>query len=764
MLTSYVDAALICAFSYIVGAGILRMSGLARTTWAAPGVGLAALLAVEPVAVRLPGHGVTALVVMLLLCGAGGVAARRALLPPNVIAPLVVGALLLITEAIPFVANWRYGPLGVSFNDDLGPHFLWSDALRTGNDVLFRTIIPGYPIGPHALVAALAELSGTRALEPFTGLMLAVPVLTAWTAFSILEGLRRWAQVVGAALTGLPFLCAAYFAQGAFKEPLQALLVLALVVVLLDIRRDGDLRLRRAVPYAVLVAGSVSQYGPPGALYAGVFVVAWLTAECLFRRRIPAARDVVPVLRLAAMAVFVAVVIILPQVPRLRHFSPTGAAGAGNVPTNLRAFAILGLWPTTDFRFDPGDLFGAGFLAAVAVAAAIYACAWWVRRGDLIVPVAALAGVAVYAYTRHGQLPYVTTKTMTIIAPLLTVTVLRALLDFTTPPTVELRTAVAVAAAIFIGAAAWSSGLMLRNARVGPMDHMMELATLRPIVRGHATLFLLHDDYVPWELEGALVSTPLPYAIPSLVPFAMRPTKPLAQGAALDFDSIDPRTLDRFDYAVTTSATYASIPPSNWHVARRLRWYTLWRRVGPTVPREILGEGQNPGTSLACPSGAAGPTALPSGVAGVMSPPRVASARAWTLDGIHPPAFSATGYAAIGPGEWVQQQFDLSSGRWSVSVQYASPTAIRVSVGDRASVELPANLEREGTFWRVGTITTGSTSVLLRVTAERAKFALASPSRAAALVGSLAFTPIEPEQTVPLANACGLYVDWYRAG
>jgi hypothetical protein len=45
--------------------------------------------------------------------------------------------------------------------------------------------------------------------------------------------------------------------------------------------------------------------------------------------------------------------------------------------------------------------------------------------------------------------------------------------------------------------------------------------------------------------------------------------------------------------------------------------------------------------------------------------------------------------------------------------------------------------------------------------AERPKLPLSSR---AALVGSVAFTLIRARETVPLANACGLYVDWYRPG
>ena len=88
-------------------------------------------------------------------------------------------------------------------------------------------------MGPHALVAGLSEGLGTGLIEAFAGMTLAMPVLTALVA---LEALARRSAAFRAsssrALVALPYLAAAYLAQGAFKEPIEALFVLAFALLL----------------------------------------------------------------------------------------------------------------------------------------------------------------------------------------------------------------------------------------------------------------------------------------------------------------------------------------------------------------------------------------------------------------------------------------------------------------------------------------------------------------------------------------------------
>ena len=75
-----------------------------------------------------------------------------------------------------------------------------------------------------------------------------------------------------------------------------------------------------------------------------------------------------------------------------------------------------------------------------------------------------------------------------------------------------------------------------------------------------------------------------------------RPQKVWQQGTAIDFDTVKPRKLDDFDYAITTTA---AVPE---HAARRTGaevetddQYVLWKRNGPTADTRVLNEGGDPG-------------------------------------------------------------------------------------------------------------------------------------------------------------------------
>ena len=110
----------------------------------------------------------------------------------------------------------------------MSQHLLATDRLADGAGS--QLLNQGYPLGPHAIVVALNKGLGIGLVQGFNGLTVAVAVLaslTALAAFAELSPLRRTA---GALVVGLAYMVASYFAQGAFKETMQALFVLAFVL------------------------------------------------------------------------------------------------------------------------------------------------------------------------------------------------------------------------------------------------------------------------------------------------------------------------------------------------------------------------------------------------------------------------------------------------------------------------------------------------------------------------------------------------------
>ncbi|HTA05993.1 MAG TPA: hypothetical protein VK774_06495, partial [Solirubrobacteraceae bacterium] len=75
---------------------------------------------------------------------------------------------------------------------------------------------------------------------------------------------------------------------------------------------------------------------------------------------------------------------------------------------------------------------------------------------------------------------------------------------------------------------------------------------------------------------------------------------------------------------------------------------------------------------------------------------------------------------------------------------------------------LPANLERPGPRWPIGTITL-THKQLVKVTFHVEKPWLA-PLSDVATPGLLLATLLGAERTVPMRQACGQQVDWYSTG
>ena len=103
------------------------------------------------------------------------------------LAGLPVGAIVLAFASLPFIANRRIGELGASQLDDLSFHMGQADAIREVGPAASVTA-SGYPIGPHSLVAIVAEGTGLGTAPVFAGLLLAIPVLTALTALAAFRG------------------------------------------------------------------------------------------------------------------------------------------------------------------------------------------------------------------------------------------------------------------------------------------------------------------------------------------------------------------------------------------------------------------------------------------------------------------------------------------------------------------------------------------------------------------------------------------------
>lgn len=549
MIGTYLAVVAVCVSSLAIGQAALALCGARRWSWLAPAVGLALVCALCWAMVRMPGHGaISAIVILVLTLAAaiylrgriegGGEALRTGL-------PVAIGALL--AASLPFVGEGHFGILGTGFNPDMSQHLLATDRLAHG--VGSPLLHQGYPLGPHSVVVALNKGLGIGIVQGFDGLTVAAAVIAPLTALAAFSDQPWWRRTAAALLVGLPYLVASYFAQGAFKEVIQALLVLAFVFALRESTRTWrDLPLR-FVPAALIAIGSVYTYSFPGLIWLGAIAVIWGTAELVLQRSSaggalvwgsvrkrrpvfrptdsasnapspgekpsartdPHARATGPAAtRAMSLAVLVLLVGTLPELGRMidfhsfETFDPNGP-GLGNLFGQISPFTALGIWPSGDFRLSPGS--GAApalaYFAGAAFAALlfVYGLIVCLRRRETTVLAGIVAVGLLYVAARVGGTPYTSAKALEVAAPLATLAILLPLS----------RRPVAL---LYLAAAGVCSLLALANAPIGPTSYSPDLTGLRPLLAGGSTLVLAPDSlladeqgdrYITWELRGGRV-------------------------------------------------------------------------------------------------------------------------------------------------------------------------------------------------------------------------------------------------------------------
>src|SRR5256885_4215110 len=148
---------------------------------------------------------------------------------------LPVAVLALLAPSLPFLVERRFGILGTGLNPDMSQHLFAADQLVHGQGG--RLLGQGYPLGPHSVVVAASKGTGASLVHSFDGLVLAISVAAALAPLALLAPFALWRRVVCAVLVGLPYLAASYLIQGAFKETMEALFVLAFAIGLHELAR-----------------------------------------------------------------------------------------------------------------------------------------------------------------------------------------------------------------------------------------------------------------------------------------------------------------------------------------------------------------------------------------------------------------------------------------------------------------------------------------------------------------------------------------------
>jgi hypothetical protein len=749
-----IAVACILAAALLIGQALFHVMGVREWTWLSPSLGLTAMIIVASPAEFIPGKAFTTFIALCVATALSAVVLLRARSMWPDAAGLVAGLPLLALVSLPFAAAGAAGILGKSFNNDMANHLAHVAGLTPGGapELLVWDAL-GYPTGPHTLVASLATGTGMSSALVFSAFSMSLPVILGWTALHGLTHRYWWSALPTALIVGGSFLVAAYFAQGSFKETALAISALAMTLLLWKPPSLG--RVTRWLPHAAIVAGALAIYSYVGLIWPLLLIAVWgavRLALAVWRTgsASPIARaarsNAVP----ATIGLGVGVALTLPILGRIRRFiswEGLPVDNLGNLVGPLPFSQVLGNWNSTDFRVDGPYSSWVTLSSMLFGIAVIVGCVWALRRGEWMPVLAAVVGALVWVWADQTQSPYVASKMLSVLAPIVMFLAIRPAVEAGPGP--ETRRAplfwkpVAALGLVIIGVG--PSINALRAAPVEPVDRAEEIGQVAATIGPRSALYLGNDDFTPWLFRGTPIASPV-IGAPRM---DFRVTKPLLYGVAYDSDSLPSGSLGRFEFIVAPRDAASSSIPDAFSLVRRTQRFNVYRRTGRLLPRSVLqGEkGWASGALLDCSTGT-GARIKRAGGRAALRPPQVSSPG---------PALPA---GAAGTAD-----LDLTPGSWDLVAAYTAPRPILVS-SPGLRTTLPAYLGRPGPRWPIGRVTVGSAGPYeIKFRATRTWASPGNTAIGATPTQILQVTAVRVERLriVPIAQACGRIIDWYQS-
>ena len=783
---TYLSAGIILLASLLLGRAVMLALGRQRASFLEGPVGLAILILICTVAIRLPGDAATSLAASALVVVASLaflIARREAILGPAVGVALPVALIALLLASLPFIASGHIGIPGVGLNNDMAMHLVDTDYLLDPTGPQPQSIVNGYPIGPHSLVATVVNLLGTEPLQGWLGLLVAAPILTAITSLGLLRGLPGWRHILGAALVAFAYLTASVLGIAGFKELIAGMFLIAFAIGLWEVEREPDGRIAILIGLSLITAAMVPVYSLPGIAWLAITAGFWVLAHLLRIRRERGAEGMRRAVRASMPIVIPAAVVLvivgLIELPKVLDFLQSGSIGnVADTNSKLRyvvsPLETLGVWPSGNWLLGTHDfshdwvywLFG-----LIGLAGLIVGLAWWIGRRDYAIPAAVVSGLVIYLLTKYvedGGL-YILAKAVVVPASVVMLLVIVALLAPGGGPGRR------VFAVVFIALAAYSSFLALRDTIVASTNRLEQLAQFRGQVKGQSVLALTSDRFTDYALRTATVYSP---AYNSEI--RVDSTGAKTQRLPIDFDTVPYNVLNDFPYAVTTSAVYQSQAPPGWTLARSNASYRLWRRTGTTPPVSILAEEARPGRVFRCENPKFRNVLAGGGDAVIWPRPVIAKRLYWkagagggvVAEGGVNPGKQAPLDNNLAPGETASQTIRLPRGQWKISLQYVSPVTGITVRAPGLDTHLPSGMDAaipyrpdQGPYWPAGEVTSKGGPITFSVQADDVDLLQRVLGvDAPAVIGNLTAVNRTGFRKVATGTACGDYVDHIVGG
>jgi hypothetical protein len=284
----------------------------------------------------------------------------------------------------------------------------------------------------------------------------------------------------------------------------------------------------------------------------------------------------------AAVACATAVVLALPAFAAASRFlrednrsSFRDDGELGNLIGPLDPAQLLGIWPTTDFRVDPGDTKTTLVLLGVALAAAALGLLFALeRRAAALLAYAASCVLGAVAYSTLGS-PWLEAKAFAVASP----GVLLLALVGGTKLLERRRTFAVLALATIAGGVFASNALAYRDARLAPRAQLVELEQIGRWFAGEGPALM--TEYQPYgvrhflrylDAEGAseLRSRPVP----------LRDGRVLGKGEVADISAFAPEAVLVYRTLVLLRSASSSRPLPAYRLVWSGRFYDVWQQGG----------------------------------------------------------------------------------------------------------------------------------------------------------------------------------------
>jgi hypothetical protein len=460
----------------------------------------------------------------------------------------------------------------------------------------------GYPIGSLLPLGVGHELTGEDSAWLFQPQLAFLAALLTLAGYELVRPLirSRPLRVLTVAIASQAALFYGYALWGGIKELATTPMVALLAALVPRFLSDGG-RVRSVLPLATVTAATIAILSVAG----GVWLLPVLAAAILALRAFPPQQF----LALAGTFAVVAAMLSIPALSEAETFvvKNVEAAGSGlradaelgNLIEPLNPLQLFGIWPTGDFRYDPGELELTYILIAVVLVAGLAGLALALRARQYGLPIYALASVTAAAATAAVGSPWVDAKAFAMASPALLLVALSAVaICFEHGRRVE----AVIAAAAIVGGVAWSNVLAYHEVWLAPYDKLSELEAIGERIGDQGPTLM--TEYEPYGVRHFLRE-----ADPEGASELRRRTVPLRDGRVLgkgevaDIDQFDLSGLLEYRTLVLRRSPLASRPPSVFRVIWEGRYYEIWQRTdaaAPIVEHVALGDGGAPAAIPRC--------------------------------------------------------------------------------------------------------------------------------------------------------------------